>query len=791
MIKNYFKMAWRSLWKNRFYNALSLTGLSVGLTAVIFIAFWIDSELSYNDLGEYSENIYRVSSHIDSGGDIQTWGSSVGPVAYFAKKEIPEVKNAVRVRENWSYRIFSVGDNNLEAEAAVYVDPDFFKMFRVNFLKGTIQEPFSGNTTIVITQAAAEKYFGESNPLGKTITADYKDALTVVGVVEDLPGNSSVNYEIFFPMSILEQGYSENRFWDSMDSDWGNFNHITYLELNENTSANKVVDALTNINKTNDPNPGLTGDQAAYYLQSIQNMQLYSYGGDPTRINTVKIFGIVLLLILCIACINYVNLNTARAIQRAKEVSLRKLIGAERRHLFLQFIMESFIFFLLAMMLAVGFIFLLAPFFNSLSGKNIDFNFFDPLLWLMVLSVFLITLIASSIYPAILLSSFKPLEAIKGKVAPGIGTGNFRKVLVCVQFSFSVILIISTLVIGRQLEFINSKDPGYDRSQILHFSLSSEMMEHHQAVKNRIMNLPGVSGITFSNNSVVRNATTTGDTKWEGENPQSGLVVSPFGVNEDFIPLLQMKLKAGKNFSGTAADSTHFILNETAVNLAGLKDPIGKSFYLWEIKGTIIGVVKDFNFSSMREVIEPAVIYYDPEPYQIYIKTVNGDVAGTIASLEGIWNSYNAGYPFNYSFLDEEFESMHRDELRTGALFNIFSGLAIFVSCLGLFGLATYSAQLRIKEVGIRKVLGASNYRITHLLSIDFLKLVLIAAIIAAPIAWYAMSTWLQGFSYKTELSWWIFILAGVLAVVVALLTVSFQALKAALQNPIKSLRTE
>lgn len=791
MIKNYFKMAWRSLWKNKFYNSLSLIGLSVGLTAAIFIAFWINSEVNYNKIGENPENIYAVSSHIGSGENQQTWGSSVGPVAYHAKKEIPEVKNAARIRENWSNRMFSVEDKTFEAEAAAYVDPEFFKVFNVNFLAGTIEKPFSGNESIVITEGAAKKFFGENDPIGKIITADYKDALTVVGVIEDLPENSSISYEVFFPISILENLYAHNRFWDSMNSDWGNFNFTTYLELNEMVSPIKVTDKLTQINKANDPNAHLTGEEAAYYLQPILDMHLYSYGGHPTRINNVRIFGIVLILILCIACINYVNLNTARAIQRAKEVSLRKLIGAERRHLFLQFIIESFIFFLLAVILALGLIFLLAPAFNSISGKNIAFHFFDPKLWAIVWAVFAITLLASSIYPAVLLSSFKPLEAIKGKVIPGMGAGNFRKVLVCVQFSFSVILIISTIVIGKQLEFINTKNPGYDRSQVLNFSMSSEMIEHKEAIENRILNLPGISGVTFSNNSIVQNETTTGDTNWEGKNPQKDLVVSPFGINEDFIPLMKMELEAGKNFSGTAADSTHFILNETAVRLAGIDDPIGKSFDLWQIKGTIIGVVKDFNFSSLKNEIEPAVIYYDPEPYQIYIRTKNSGVSASIAAIETIWDSYNAGYPFHYSFLDEDFESMHREDLRTGTLFKLFSGLAIFVSCLGLFGLATYSAQLRIKEIGIRKVLGASVLRITHLLSVDFLKLVFISTIVAAPIAAYAMNNWLQNFAYRTELSWWIYVLAGLLALLVAFLTVSFQAVRAALQNPIKSLRTE
>lgn len=791
MIKNYFKMAWRSLWKNKLYNALSLVGLSVGLTAAIFIAFWINSELSFNDLGGNSKNIYRVSSHIESGGSMQTWGTSVGPVAHYAKVEIPGVKNAARIRGNWSYRVFSVEENNYEAEAAAYVDPDFFKIFNLRFLHGSIEEPFSGNESIVITEGAAKKFFGENDPIGKIITADYKDVLTVVGVIEDLPEDSSINYEVFFPISVLENLYAHNRFWDSMNSDWGNFNFITYLELHETASPNKVVNRLTEINKTNDPNAHLIGEETAYYLQPIKDMQLYSYAGHPTRINTVRIFGIVLILILCIACINYVNLNTARAIQRAKEVSLRKLIGAERRHLFVQFIIESFIFFLLAVILALGLFFLLAPAFNSVSGKNIAFHFFDPRLWTIVWTVFVFTLLASSIYPAILLSSFKPLEAIKGKVIPGLGTGKFREVLVCVQFSFSVILIISTIVIGKQLDFINTKNPGYDRSQVLSFGMSSEMIKHKEAVESRIMELPNISGVTFSNNSIVQNGNTTGDTNWEGKNQQNDLVVTPFGIDEDFIPLMKMELKAGKNFSGTAADSTHFILNETSVRLAGIDDPIGKSFDLWQIKGTIIGVVKDFNFSSLKHEIEPAVIYYDPEPYQIYIRFQNSAVSESIAAIETIWDSYNAGYPFHYSFLDEDFESMHREDLRTGTLFKLFSGLAIFVSCLGLFGLATYSAQLRIKEIGIRKVLGASVLRITQLLSIDFLKLVFISAIIAAPIAAYAMNNWLQGFAYQTELSWWIFLLAGFLALFIAFLTVSFQAVKAAIQNPVKSLRTE
>ncbi|MDT0678608.1 ABC transporter permease [Autumnicola musiva] len=790
MLKIHLKAAWRNLWKARFYNGLSLLGLSLGLTVAIFIAVWINSELNYNNIGD-AENIFRVSSNFGTGENKQTWGSSVGPVAYYAKKEVPEVKNAARVSGNNWYRIFSGGGKNLEATGAALVDPEFFSLFDIHFLKGDKNKPFSGNSSVIITKAAAHKFFGSMDAIGKTITADYKETFTVVGIVENIPDNSSIQYEIFFPISIVAAEYNGEGFWESMDSDWGNFNFVTYLKLNQNASAAKVVEKLTKIQKAKDRNAHQEVTDPSYYLQPIKNMNLYSYGGNPRGIKTVRIFGVVLILILCIACINYVNLNTARAIQRAKEVSLRKLIGAEKKHLFFQFVTESFIFFLIATVLALGLIFLLAPSFNSIAAKNIDFSLFDAYLWKLILVVFAITLVASSIYPALLLSSFKPLEAIKGMAAPGVGAGNFRKILVCIQFVFSVILIISTIIIGKQLSYIKSKNPGYDRSQVLTFSMTSEMTEHRAAVKNEIGKIPAIEGISFSNNNLVKNGWTTGDTDWENKDPQSDIIVSPLGADENFIPLMKMELVQGRNFTGRALDSTRYILNEAAVRKTGIQDPIGKNFKLWETEGTIIGVVKDFNFTSMKNTIAPAVIYYDPEPYKIYVKTAAGKAGESIAALENIWKNYNEGYPFTYSFLDEDYESLYRADLRTGTLFNIFSILAIFVSCLGLFGLTTYTAELKKREIGIRKVLGASIAQITNLLSKDFLKLIFISSIIAIPVGWYLMQFWLQNFAYKTSLDWWIFAGAGLLTLGIALITVSFQSIKAALQNPVKSIRTE
>ncbi|MEH6406528.1 MAG: FtsX-like permease family protein [Leeuwenhoekiella sp.] len=789
MISNYFKIAWRNFRKDKFYNLISLSGLTIGLTVAIFIIIWIRSEMSYNTFAANYESVYRVSSNIKSGGSVEAWGSSTGPVAAYAVKEVPEVKNAVRVRGNWSYSLYSVAENDFKINSA-YVDNGFFELFQRKFLQGNPSSIFNDNNSIVLTEATSIKLFGTTQAIGKTIKADHSDVFTVMGVVENLPKNSSVDFEMFFPISILEAGYSNNSYWKSMDTDWGNFNFITYLELQSQADVASVTKKLTAIQQKNDPNADLFDSEEAYYLQPISNMNLYSAGGKPEAINTVKIFGIVLFLILVIACINYINLATARSFQRAKEVSIRKIIGADKKSLFGQFIAESVLFFAIATGLAIGLLYLLSPVFRELSGKEFNASLMEGNLWLLIVTVFMVTLIISSIYPAIMLISFKPLQAIKGSVS-GVSKGNFRKVLVTVQFVFSVVLIIGTLVIGRQLDYLTTKNPGYDRSQVLNFWLSSSMQKNAATIKDRIKNMPGVNNVSLASNSIINNGNTTGDTDWEGNNGQQELVVNPLAIDESFIPMMKMNLAAGENFKGIHTDSTHFILNETAVRLAGITDPIGKSFTLWKTKGTIIGVVKDFNYRSLKNEIGPTILYYVPDSYRAYIKTSGKSAANTIAQLENLWKDYNPQYSFDYSFLDTDYENMYHADQRTGKLFNIFSVIAIFVSCLGLFGLTTYAAQLKKREIGIRKVLGASVFQVTKLLSKDFLILVLISSIIAIPVAWYVMQLWLQNFVYQTDLSWWIFALAGLLTLAIAILTVSFQAIKAAIANPVKSLRTE
>lgn len=592
---------------------------------------------------------------------------------------------------------------------------------------------------------------------------------------------------MLFSIDIKKKQYDGKGYWKSMDADWGNYYTDTYLVIRPDASVATIANKLTKIHMS--LHTGIKPTDGIFGLQPLSDIHLYNPDGTESGIQTVRIFSIVAALILLIACINYVNLSTARAMLRAKEVSVRKIIGAERKHLFLQFILETAFCFVIAMVLAFALIFLVLPFYNQLAGKKMHFDLFDKNVWRVVGLTMAGTLIASSIYPAILLSSFKPISALKGKVS-GIGNATFRKVLVVCQFAFSIGLIIGTLVINRQLQFVRSEKLGYDREYV--FSLQMHgMEEHYEAIKAEMLGRAEIKGITSGNNSIVSSGSNTGDTDWDGKPADQSFLINPFEIDKDFIKLFNIQFVAGQNFAGTKSDSANFILNETAVKLAGIKNPIGKRFKLHDVNGKIIGVVKDFHFASLKQTIAPSIFAYRPTSWQMYVKTTGKDAPAAIKAVEKYWRQYNANFPFEYSFLDDQYNDMYKSEQQTGTLFSIFSGIAIFISCLGLFGLATYTAQIKIKEIGIRKVLGASIIDITAMLSKNFLVLVLIAIAIASPITWYAMNKWLQGYAYRTEFQWWIIAASGLSALIIALATIGFQSVKAALANPVKSLRSE
>ncbi|MBS1527642.1 MAG: ABC transporter permease, partial [Bacteroidetes bacterium] len=580
-----------------------------------------------------------------------------------------------------------------------------------------------------------------------------------------------------------------NAYWNSLEQDWGDYFYDTYVLLKPGASAKAVADKLTAIHIANQKDAAQAKLQ--YIAEPLLHLHLYNLDGTPAGLQTARIFLIVAVLILIIACINYVNLSTARAMLRSKEVSVRKIIGAERRQLFGQFIVETTLFFIAAVMLSLIAVKSLMPVYNTISGKQMQFDMFDAGIWKVIALTVVGTLAASSIYPALLLSSFKPINALKGKLSLGVGNVMFRKSLVVTQFIFSIVLIIGTLVIRQQLKYIQEKDLGYDKSHVFGLDMGG-IYGHYDAVRAELMSQPGVVDVTRAGDNIISLNGTTGDTDWDGKDSKLNFLISQLNVDHTYINFFKLKIVAGRQFREGKADSASFILNETAVREAGIKDPVGKRFTLHQTRGTIIGVVKDFHFASLKQKIEPAILCDAPlNCGTIFVKTTGQDAPRAIKAAEKVFKQYNPIVPYSYEFLDVDYDNLYKSDTRSGTLFSIFAGIAIFISCLGLLGLATYTAQVKVKEIGIRKVLGASVASITAMLSKDFLKLVVVSLIIAAPIAWYAMHKWLQDYAYRIQLHWWVFALAGVSAILIAFLTISFQAIKAALTNPVKSLRSE
>jgi len=788
MIKNYFKTAWRSLWKNKLYSFINIKGLTVGLAVGMLILLWVQDEFSYDRFHKNEKNIYKLENMVGTGTSRQLWTVTAAPIGALAKKEIPGVEDMVRITDNGIYQLFKYEDKLFSEQNIFFTDPSLFSVFDFKLIKGNSTDPYPDNNSVIITESMAKKYFGNKEPIGQIIVADGKENFKVTGIVQDFPKNSTFQADMLFPMSLLAKNlYANNKEGLNLENDFNSFSYNTFLQFKPGFSFAGFTKKLEQIHLRIKPDDV----DANYLLLPLNKMHLHRADGGDGGYSTVRMFLIIALLILAIACINYVNLSTARSMLRAKEVSLRKIVGAARWQLFFQFIIETTLLFFIATILALGLVYILLPLFNIISGKELVLNLSDYRIWEIVLFTAFGTLIVSSIYPALLLSSFEPLKALKGKIAARINDVVFRKTLVVVQFTFSVMLIAGTIIIKEQLSFMRSKQLGYDKSYVLSCPMR-DMRNHYEAIKADLLKQPGISDVTSASINIVQYGGRTGNNWWPGKEEGETLMLSPMAIDKDFLSFFKMQMKEGDVFAGTVADSTHFILNETAARATRMKNPIGKKFKLQKTEGTIIGIVKDFHFSSMRNKITPAVFYYDPRNYRrLYVKTTGKEAPKAIAALSTQWKKYNADFPFTYAFLDEAYNNLYKTEERTESLINIFAGIAIFISCLGLLGLAAYTAQVRTREIGVRKVLGANVANIIRMLAMNFLKLVFIAILIAAPIAWYLMDKWLQDFAYKVNISWTVFVFAGALAILIAIITISFQSIKAAIANPIKSLRTE
>jgi ABC-type antimicrobial peptide transport system permease subunit len=792
MFKNYLHTAWRNLKSSKFYSLINISGLAIGMATAIMLLLWVKDELSYDKFHTNYENIYRIAAHFKSGGKILSWEGVPGPMAVYAQS-MPKVHSIVRINDDKGQIL---ADRNrkkiIDGNHTAFVDSTFFSIFDFKLLKGDQTHLFPNNNSVVITQTLAQKLFDTEDVLGNVLS--FRDNnFTITGVLEDFPENSSLQFDALFPMGFYAHAFTTgggNGDWKTIDQDLGNYAFQTYVMLQNGSDPVAIGRQFTSAYK----NARDGNSDAIFTLQNLAAIHLVGVDGNDAAQKMVQIFLLVAVLLLAIAAINYVNLSTARSLIRAREVSIRKIIGANRPQLFFQFVMETLLLFCLATILAIILIVIFMPLYNRLSGKTLHFSLTDTQVWSVIAWSVLGMLTASSVYPAILLSSFRPLEALKGKISSGVSTGLFRKMLVIFQFTISVILIIGTLVISNQMKYVQQKDLGYDKSYVFTVPLNNQAVDHIDAVKHELKNQAGILNVSLSgipDLSDLEDASS--DLEWPGKPENNHIIIGQAIIDQDFIPTMKMQFVEGGNFSGTPADNTHYIVNQMAIQEMGLKPPyVGQSITFHDRRGTIIGVVKDFNFKSLREQISPLLFFtWGWKGSVLYVRTTAKDAPQAIAAVKKEYKKYASDLPFSYRFVDQQFDEKYRSDQRAGLLFNLFAAMAIFISCLGLLGLATYTAQVRTKEIGIRKVLGASVGSLIQLLSKDFILLVLLAILLAVPTAWYGMNRWLEDFAYRTHISWWMFAIAGLIAIVIALATISLQATKAAIANPVDNLRTE
>ncbi|MFC5407917.1 ABC transporter permease [Larkinella bovis] len=794
MLRNYLKIAWRNIAHNKSFSAINILGLALGMACSLLIGLWIQDEFSTDRFHANGPQLYNVMERQFYDGKVEAGSGTPGLLADELKKEFPEIAYAASL--SWEQeRTFRVGDQ-LNKEKGRAAGADWFTMYSIPLLAGTAETALNAPTNIAISRKLAQTYFGSPQAaMGKSIRIDNKDDYQVSAVFE-IPENSSLTYDYLLTWKDL---LSHNEWL----KDWGTSVPETRIQLavdRNGVSADpaRLEAKMKSFLKTR--NPGLQakgGLDIQLFLQPYQDAYLYSNfkNGyqDGGRIEYVRLFGIVAVFILLIACINFMNLATARSVKRAREVGVRKVVGAGRNGLIGQFLGEALVLTSLALLIALGLVWLLLPTFNGLTEKQITFQFTTVSFWVLLLGMTFVTGLIAGSYPALFLSSLNPIRVLKGSIRFGSGARHFRQGLVIFQFALSMLLMIGTMVVYRQIDFIQTKNLGFDRAGMVYVSSEGELAEKYETFKQELLRKPGIQSVTFMDGTPTNGFGSTGNVQWPGKDPTTNIQFQFSQVDYDFTKTLRVTV-TGRDFSKAfGADSTNYLINETAARRIGYKDPIGKPLTMWGKTGTIVGVVADYHQSSMHTAIEPfiAKLSNQAQRKNIIVRIQPGQTKQAMASLETLVRQFNPQFPFRYRFADEAFQQLYRSEILVGTLANYFAFLAIFISCLGLFGLAAFMAEQRTKEIGVRKVLGASVPSIVALLSQDFLKLVLAAIVIASPVAWFAMSRWLQGYVYKIDIEWWVFAVSGLLAVGIALLTISFQSIKAALMNPVRSLRAE
>lgn len=779
---------------------INIAGLGIGMAATVLIVLWVQNELNFDKQQPQADNIYRIKTKLAiSKNESWLWESTPYILGELASRDIPEVEKMTRIQPN-TYVDLNIHykGNVISEKNSAYVDQEWFNMFHYDFIEGSVTAFNNNPYSVILTASTAKKYFGNKDALGESLQIDSNN-YQVQGIVKDNPANSSFQYGLLLPVAAQFTNADTRK--NALS--WNNFNYLTFLKLKPHTNKAKISTLLRSIlhhNRTDDDGKtsfSFTNVKDMHFENDLMNSSLQH--GNHTIVN---VFIALASLLLMTACINYVNLTTARAGNRSKEVSIRKIVGAGRLQLFGQFMSESLVISLLAVLLSLALVQISMPWYRNFTGKDFADPISSPLVWTIVGLTLLVSFVLNGLYPAALLSSFHPLRVFRGKSVLNFRDSGLRKSLVVLQFTISVVLIIGTLVIYRQLKYVQNVDLGFNKTHVFTVNVSWKSMGKNpwkdgprvlNSIKQEMKQQSAITEVSLAQGQLVNFTNgSSGNFDWDGRPKDFNPEFAPLNADQDFQHMMSIKIKEGRWFNSSPSDAHNVLLNETALQMTKLHKPyIGQRFVHQGDTGVVIGVVKDFHYKSLHEKIGAMVIANNGITGTIYIKSLPGNMQAAVAAAKKVMTRVAPNDPFEYHFLDDTYDALYHSEQQASVLIALFASIAIVVSALGLLGLAAFAAEQKVKEIGVRKVLGASVQHIVSLLSMDFIKMVLVASVIAFPIAWWAMNKWLQGFAYKISLSWWIFISAAGTALVIALITVSYQAIKAALANPVKSLRSE
>jgi ABC-type antimicrobial peptide transport system permease subunit len=784
MIKNYFKIAWRNLFRNKAFSITNLLGLIIGITCTMLIMFWVQDELTYDKFHKNYDNIYQVIANRDFKNQIFTDRNMVFPMSKALETGYPQIKNAVVMSYPQSH-VLQLGDTRLKKQG-YRVGGRFFDMFSWKTLRGNPAAAISDPTSIVLTQSTAKAFFGDADPLGKVLRMDNDRDFKITAVIADPPGNSTFVFDYIQAFNYNDPGVKAQM------NEWTNSSWNVFLQLQPGASPAQVDKIVNDIKHKNSEDAIST-----YFTFPMKRWRLYSDFNDGKNtggmIENVRLFSIIAVIILLIACINFMNLSTARSEKRAKEVGVRKTLGSGRRQLAIQFFFESMILAILAFAFSILAVYLLLPSFNLLVSKQLSLQLAQPFFWIAGIAIILFTGVVAGSYPALYLSSFNPIRVLKGTFKPGKSAVLPRRILVVGQFAISILLISATIIVYRQIQHVKDRDMGYNPNNLVMIPNNADLHKNYAVIKQELLNTGMIAGVTRSLSPVTDIWWRSGAPDYEGKPANSNIILDGQAVDRDYFSTIGTKLVEGKDFTGTPADSAYMILNVAAVKTMGLKNPVGMQMRYGGTVNTVIGVVENVVMGSPYSPVEPMMLFFNPDAANYMNIRLKPSVTPqkALAAIEAVMKKHVPAFPFEYQFVDEVFGRKFATEELIGKLTNIFAALGIFICCIGLAGLASFTIEKRFREIGIRKVMGASVQQLLVLISKEFLKLVLIAFVIAVPVTWYLMDEWLAKYEYRTGISIWLFGIVGVLILLLTMIVVSLNTIRAATANPVKSLRTE